>query len=439
MKSISVLARNRPIRLQDAACLLVAFAVTVVAPLSQAATVVGQAIRGHTLAGVNEDLPFVRGDSNFDAAVDISDAVASLGALFLSNRPELLCDDAADSNDDGVLDISDPIHTLAFLFMGGVAPATPFPTRGTDSTLADTLRCTPLPTPDRWVFAVRPLRCPDADCDPWVVGTEGAVSAEEHVDAFASWATAAGAQIMAIWSADTPSASLDFEAFEIVAVIDGSSVASVVLEANTRLILAPPGVLKLSMWPMGCGFNAWGGADGDHPSAFRDWATRLSIPSRPIIHSAKLVPVPPGEEDPTPCDCDSALPTCREDSLLEVVFESDHLGAWLMNPQTSPRLETRALFPAEAKLVRASALACDVEPWAEWWVGEHRGAEAFDLEQLAAWLVAMNQSAYHLFSVTHTGFAGPTPCGFAANTDLYVVVPCSSVFLNELGFETVWP
>jgi hypothetical protein len=60
---------------------------------------------------------FVRGDSNQDRKLDLSDAVHWLSALFLGG-PLPKCADAADSNDDGRLDISDASATLNFLFLG---------------------------------------------------------------------------------------------------------------------------------------------------------------------------------------------------------------------------------------------------------------------------------------------------------------------------------
>lgn len=63
------------------------------------------------------DAPFLRGDSNQDAAVDVSDAIHSFSYLF-SGGPAPACYDAADTNDDGALDISDPIFTLLVLFRG---------------------------------------------------------------------------------------------------------------------------------------------------------------------------------------------------------------------------------------------------------------------------------------------------------------------------------
>ncbi len=76
-------------------------------------------------SGVLEVLPtrsFRRGDCNDDGAVDISDAIFTLGSLFLDDGIPS-CDDACDSNDDGAVDISDAIATLGVLFLGdGVIP-----------------------------------------------------------------------------------------------------------------------------------------------------------------------------------------------------------------------------------------------------------------------------------------------------------------------------
>ena len=87
--------------------------------------------RGHA------DSLFVRGDSNQDSAVDISDAVTVLGFLFLGEGnivPD--CEDAADVNDDGALDLSDSVNLLSYLFLGAAAPPSP------------ALACGPDPTPD---------------------------------------------------------------------------------------------------------------------------------------------------------------------------------------------------------------------------------------------------------------------------------------------------
>jgi ELWxxDGT repeat protein len=77
------------------------------------------------------DRPFRRGDTNTDGALDLSDAIATLGYLFLgSDAPG--CLDAADTNDSGAVDLSDAVFTLSFLFLGGPAPAAPFGGCGAD-------------------------------------------------------------------------------------------------------------------------------------------------------------------------------------------------------------------------------------------------------------------------------------------------------------------
>ena len=64
---------------------------------------------------------FLRGDSNADGEVDLSDAVYSLSWLFLGG-PRLSCEDAADTDDDGRLNVTDAVYTLNFLFLGGAVP-----------------------------------------------------------------------------------------------------------------------------------------------------------------------------------------------------------------------------------------------------------------------------------------------------------------------------
>ena len=93
------------------------------------AVVVCLAARG---ASAGADVRFVRGDSNADGAVNISDPVSTLGFLFLGNPSALQCKDAADSNDDAKLNISDAVHTLGFLFLGTPAPPAPFGSSPTD-------------------------------------------------------------------------------------------------------------------------------------------------------------------------------------------------------------------------------------------------------------------------------------------------------------------
>ncbi|HVR74994.1 MAG TPA: LamG-like jellyroll fold domain-containing protein [Planctomycetota bacterium] len=76
---------------------------------------------------------FLRGDSNLDGEMDLSDGVNILLRLFLSMTP-LACADAADSNDDGSVNLSDALYIFRFLFTGGPAPPEPFPLCGPDPT-----------------------------------------------------------------------------------------------------------------------------------------------------------------------------------------------------------------------------------------------------------------------------------------------------------------
>jgi hypothetical protein len=82
---------------------------------------------------------FIRGDSNGDVRVNITDAVHMLLILF-SGAERGDCDDAWDVNDDGSHNITDPLALLNFLFLGGVDPEPPHPAAGTDPT-PDRLRC----------------------------------------------------------------------------------------------------------------------------------------------------------------------------------------------------------------------------------------------------------------------------------------------------------
>ena len=72
----------------------------------------------HFVAGGSFENIFLRGDSNADGVVDISDSVFTLSYLFFGGRAPA-CQDAADSNDDGAVDISDPIGALGVLFRTG--------------------------------------------------------------------------------------------------------------------------------------------------------------------------------------------------------------------------------------------------------------------------------------------------------------------------------
>lgn len=84
--------------------------------------------------------PFLRGDSNADGQVDLSDAIGTLRFLF-QEEEVVPCLDAADANDDGTVDLSDSLATIFHLFLGTVElPAPGTQACGVDPT-ADALSC----------------------------------------------------------------------------------------------------------------------------------------------------------------------------------------------------------------------------------------------------------------------------------------------------------
>jgi hypothetical protein len=83
---------------------------------------------------------FRRGDSNGDRVMDLSDAITTLGFLFLGEPRSLECEKSADSDDSGVLDLTDVLAVLNHLFLAGPAPPPPFDACGADPT-ADALGC----------------------------------------------------------------------------------------------------------------------------------------------------------------------------------------------------------------------------------------------------------------------------------------------------------
>ncbi len=84
------------------------------------------------------ELPFARGDSNLDGALDISDPIRILEGLF--GTTALLCLDAADANDDGTVNVADVVQLLDRVFSG--VPAIPAPgfSCGADPT-SDSIDC----------------------------------------------------------------------------------------------------------------------------------------------------------------------------------------------------------------------------------------------------------------------------------------------------------
>jgi len=97
------------------------------------------------VAVVGDASAFVRGDSNDDGTLDLSDARYTLDFLFLGGLPPI-CLDAADTNDDGEVDISDAVRALSYLFVGAEPPPPPTEVEpGWDLTF-DTLGCGPPPS-----------------------------------------------------------------------------------------------------------------------------------------------------------------------------------------------------------------------------------------------------------------------------------------------------
>ncbi len=85
---------------------------------------------------------FIRGDSNLDQKLDISDAINTLNYLFQdAGVGTSYCLDAFDYNDDGEVNITDPIAHLSYFVLGsGAPPPAPYPTAGGDPTF-DSFTC----------------------------------------------------------------------------------------------------------------------------------------------------------------------------------------------------------------------------------------------------------------------------------------------------------
>jgi hypothetical protein len=77
---------------------------------------------------------FVRGDSNDDQKMDISDPIHLLSYKFLG-QAEPSCLDAADASDDGQVDQTDAVNILTYLFINSQIPL-PAPFGGSDFTPA---------------------------------------------------------------------------------------------------------------------------------------------------------------------------------------------------------------------------------------------------------------------------------------------------------------
>jgi hypothetical protein len=69
---------------------------------------------------------FIRGNSNADAGINITDGIYILNFLFLGGTAPP-CRESADANGDATINITDGIYVLNFLFLGGPAPPAPYP------------------------------------------------------------------------------------------------------------------------------------------------------------------------------------------------------------------------------------------------------------------------------------------------------------------------
>ncbi len=84
---------------------------------------------------------FLRGDSNHDQELDVSDAVTTLLYLF-AGAPAPPCLDALDVDDSGSIEVTDAVAFLRFAFAAGPPPAAPFPVFEADPT-PDAVSCLP--------------------------------------------------------------------------------------------------------------------------------------------------------------------------------------------------------------------------------------------------------------------------------------------------------
>jgi hypothetical protein len=74
---------------------------------------------------------FIRGDTNADGDLNITDGIFLLNYLYLGGTAPP-CLDSADCNDDGEHNITDGIFILNYLYLGGTEPPPPFEACGVD-------------------------------------------------------------------------------------------------------------------------------------------------------------------------------------------------------------------------------------------------------------------------------------------------------------------
>jgi hypothetical protein len=100
----------------------------------------GEAVLPGAFTYTQDENRFRRGDCNADGNTDITDAISTLGYLFLGSE-EPPCLQACNSDDDASLSISDAISLLGFLFSGGEPPPAPYPDCGVDPTPDPEISC----------------------------------------------------------------------------------------------------------------------------------------------------------------------------------------------------------------------------------------------------------------------------------------------------------
>lgn len=177
-------------------------------------------------------IEFIRGDSNGDGEVNISDAQHCLQWLFLAgSEPQCLA--AADTNDDEGIDITDPIRTLEFLFLAGAEPPAPFPLPGSDPTPG--LACGEEAALELSCGVRGPLVLLawdfEGEADGFEVRRDGALAAE----------VAAGAREYI----DGPGAAGNYD-YEVIARVGGAGVAQAACSASGVEANSPPTLEVLS-------------------------------------------------------------------------------------------------------------------------------------------------------------------------------------------------
>ncbi|MEM7262638.1 MAG: choice-of-anchor Q domain-containing protein [Planctomycetota bacterium] len=84
-------------------------------------------------------IPFLRGDTNTDGSISLSDPIFEPRFLFAGGEAPT-CLKGADVDDDGASQMDDSVLLLGYLFLGRAAPSGPFPSCGNDEVL-DALAC----------------------------------------------------------------------------------------------------------------------------------------------------------------------------------------------------------------------------------------------------------------------------------------------------------